>query len=687
MNTAAISHPGGHRWLVRIVALLILAAAALTVQARPAAADICKDAPAPIEPKSGLPGLLTSRPKDIPDQAPDPFADTSVPIGDVYGYNWQWSNYDLGCGNDFLRDPVAVTNTKSGNVVLSFVGMVPAGVASLEQMARTSSLAWLTTVITGIADKLRTPVLAVWLPLALLGVGVIIGVRARRASYSDTLRTLIIITGAISLAVFALAYPTIASRTADKAVVAVADAAGSQFPHSSSDAINRESAYRTWLAGNFGDPDSQVAKDLGPRLMAATHYSWSDIKRIQADPDAKDDIDDAKADEFKKIANELEDRNEGAYDTFTGRGERTGPALFGMVLALCMSFFVIVSMIMVLVARLMMQGLALAAPLAAVIGILPTHTFALARVWDLFTAALLAVAKFVIAGGVMTMVLAAIETNDDLAGAPKLFWIVVATVVGIVLTHPVRSFKTIVPGMDPNRSYIRTIISGVASYLGARAGAEDGQHDDGEDESSTQTKKTTTARPSPDARESLPALPAPQWQSADQTSSVRVIQTEPTQPPTTATAPEENRVWPGVVTAPRAAELPAASARISAVPEPALAITAGTTSTTENDRQADTSSESGSGGSSGTEADHGSSTVTPDVDRPRSNVPAENGSEVVYPTGIIVADDESPLYRRSESDDGRSRETYVPMGDLELAQDGSEHDHVTYHSGAGHATP
>ncbi|QDP95004.1 hypothetical protein FOE78_02915 [Microlunatus elymi] len=540
-------------------------------------------------------------------------------------------------------------------------------------------------MITGIADKLRTPVLAVWLPLALLGVGVIIGVRAKRASYSDTLRTLMIVTGAISLAVFALAYPTIASRTADKAVVTVADAAGSQFPHSSSDAINRESAYRTWLAGNFGDPDSQVAKDLGPRLMASTHYSWSDIKRIQADPDAKDDIDDAKADEFKKIANELEDRDEAAYETFTGRGERTGPALFGMVLALCMSFFVIVSMIMVLVARLMMQGLALAAPLAAVVGILPTHTFALARVWDLFTAALLAVAKFVIAGGVMTMVLAAIETNDDLGGAPKLFWIVVATIVGIVLTHPVRSFKTIVPGMDPNRSYIRTLVSGIASYLGARAGAEDGQHDDGEDGCSTQTKKTTTVRPSPDAQESLPALPAPQWQSADQTASIRVVQSEPTQ--RSQPNGSQDPVWPGVVAGPRAGELPAAPSRPTATRMPVLAIAAGSSPATDHTEVVNTTSPQEEPESARSDSASDVGTTEAFGDRPRPGTPEGDGQQVVYPTGVLVADDEAPLYRRSESDDGRSRETYIPMGDLELAQDGSEHEHVTYHSGAGHATP
>jgi hypothetical protein len=486
--------------------------------------------------------------------------------------------------------------------------------------------------------------------------------------------------------VFALTFPAMASKTADRAVGAVAGAAGAQFPTSSSDAINRESAYRTWLAGNFGNPDSQVAKDLGPRLMKATHYSWSDMKRIQADPDARDEIDDAKADEFKSVANDLEDRNEAAYDVFTGRGERTGPALFGMVLALTMSLFVIVSLVMILVARLMMQGLALAAPLVAVVGILPTHTSALARLWDLFTAALLAVAKFVIAGGVMTMVLSAIDTNDNLGAGAKLFWIVVATVVGIVLTHPARSFKTIVPGLDPNRSYVRTVVSGVASYFGARAGAEDAHKDD--DEPTPATPKTTTVRPSADAQESLPALPPPDWRQAEQPSSVRIVQGEPVRNPTRQQPWEQTQAWPGVVAASRVAELPAAPARIAAAPAPTLAIAAGTAPDTNHTDPADNATQQEPGtADSQSDPDMGSNATG--SDRPRPGTPEGDRPGVVYPTGVIVADEDGPLYRRSDPDPARSRETYIPMGDLELAQDGTEHERVTYHStstGKGHAS-
>ena len=107
------------RWR-RLVTLLVMAVAlgAGVVVASPASAmawDMCKDAPPPVRPDYGTAGLTTG-PRDlskVPDVAPNPFADKTIPISEVYGYAYRWTNYDLGCGNDFVRDPVAVTTTTS----------------------------------------------------------------------------------------------------------------------------------------------------------------------------------------------------------------------------------------------------------------------------------------------------------------------------------------------------------------------------------------------------------------------------------------------------------------------------------------------------------------------------------------------------------------------------------------------
>ena len=62
--------------------------------------------------------------------------------------------------------------------------------------------------------------------------------------------------------------------------------------------------------------------------------------------------------------------------------------------------------------------------------------------------------------------------------------------------------------------------------------------------------------------------------------------------------------------------------------------------------------------------------------RPRPTRPAESGTEVVYPTGIIVAAEENPLYQRTTGTE--TADVYLPLSDPEIAADGTEHAIVTY---------
>jgi hypothetical protein len=430
-------------------------------------------------------------------------------------------------------------------------------------------------------------------------------------------------------------------------------------------------------------------------LMSATHYTWSDMKRISAEPTAKKGIDAAKAAEFKAVAKELETRDPAGYETFTGRGERTAPALLGVLVVLCMGLFIGLAMLMVLIGRVMMQGLALAAPLAAVLGVLPTHTPVLSRLWDLFTAAIVAVGKFVIAGGVMALVLAAIQANDDVGAGAKLFWVIVATVVGLVLTRPIRSFKTIVPGLDPNQSYLRTAMSGVASYVGTRVGTEDGA---AEGVRSSFTPAETAGQPtaavtgvSPDARDSLEPLPQPAWASSPgadpvwtQTSTAIAGSTIPG--PTAGVGSSDwnrGQSWPGVVAGgPARAQLTAApvplrpapgeaggNVRSDGIPVPAL--------TSGQDTVVDAPVVGPSPAATGSFP-----AGRPDwAQRSRPGAPAVGGTEVVFPTGVIVAAEEHPLYQRSTTAGHEPSELYLTMPEAELAPDGSEHEMVAYRRG------
>ena len=115
--------------------MLGLLLAGLLGPAAPAAADpldeICKEVPAPVRPDFQVAGLVMDKPDlaEVPDAAPDPFKDPTVPISDVYGWAWRYTNYDLGCGADFVRDPSAVASTSLANVAM-------AGLATMNSAGR-----------------------------------------------------------------------------------------------------------------------------------------------------------------------------------------------------------------------------------------------------------------------------------------------------------------------------------------------------------------------------------------------------------------------------------------------------------------------------------------------------------------------------------------------------------------------
>jgi len=69
------------------------------------------------------------------------------------------------------------------------------------------------------------------------------------------------------------------------------------------------------------------------------------------------------------------------------------------------------------------------------------------------------------------------------------------------------------------------------------------------------------------------------------------------------------------------------------------------------------------------------------VSHPRPPSTSESNAQVIYPTGVIVADADGPLYR--STGDTQTSETYIPMTDPDLAEDGTEHELVRYHSSAG----
>ena len=295
----------------------------------------------------------------------------------------------------------------------------------------------------------------------------------------------------------------------DDGATAVAEAAQAGFNPRASDLITRESLYQTWLVGNFGSADSPTAVEYGPRLMSALTYTWSDVKRMNADPNAQQAIDKAKAAEFKKIATEVEKKDPAAYQSFTGKTDtRTAGTILGGVWVLIMGFFVVLASLITVVARLIMIALVVAAPVVVVVGVVKYAV--LQRMWDLFTAALVNIVKFTIAAGAMTLILGAIHSAPVGMGW-RLLFAIVATVIAIMITKPVASFKSMA-GLDPNRSYLSALLRRTGgTTLGTVAGRKvtDQFDDAGRGTPAGAPGETTTTYRAQPVEPSMPSLPPP----------------------------------------------------------------------------------------------------------------------------------------------------------------------------------
>lgn len=670
-----MNNPGRQAWRRLLIALgvvlLLVGSAASQAYADGLTDTLCKEVPKPKPPNWGTPGML-SPPKDlstVPDQAPDPFAaGSTLRISDVYGWSAHYDVYDLGCGNSFLSDPAAVVNTNLANGTIEFEQTNLALLSGAEEIVRSDQLtAWLGDTLETIARGISPIVWGSdgrpgWLGLALIAVGLIVVWSVRKLAYSDAARVLGVIVVAIALTAFALLMPAAMNRQLDQAVSSVAQMASSTGVGnaSPSDLINRESTYRTWLANNFGDATTPLAKTQGPKLWAATHYSYSDMKAIAANADARAKIDELKATKFREVADEVKKTDPAAYERFTGRADRNGSAVLGSLTSGLMSLFQWISLVMLGIARLMMPALVVASPFLALAGVLQVtrgHT-ALMSLWDMFTASIVAVAKFGVASAVATLVMTAIYRSDTLHPAWKAFLMIVLTVIGIMITKPIRTFKTMVPGMDPNKALLGGLNLGnlagllgtfVATKAGVSAGIGDAGGDGDEAPSDAPSRDDANPKSLPFVHHDTPALPPPVFDQeqapATNYSAHQVV------PEAAATPPEP--AWRGVVGSQVHAELPVGSRGALPPGKGAdVGTDAGAAAAAGGPRPIEPSGTGGGGG------------VLPLLEASENEVPT------ITPTGVYV--------------DGADGGEYIKLEDPQLDADGIEHtemnDAVVYHS-------
>lgn len=398
-------------------------------------------------------GIQPPAPANPPTDPQAPFTDPRVPIADVYGYNWS-----KGCQPGFLKNPIAATSNSYAGDVFDMNSRWLSLLGSLEKLAHATGIDWATDMVVRVAEGVRPIIFggttgtgivvgAGLLMLAFLASALIIWFRARKMTAADTATTAAVAMVALAVATLAAFAPAAVSTGVDSVAKQAGAIAGSSFNSSLVDGAHRQAQYRPWLGSMFGDPDSAAAKKWGPQLKEATTYTWDEWAQVEAGNGK--DINDRKKDLFEEVLNDVEANHPEAAKYLKGEETRSGWSQTAVFMTALMGVFALLSFLIVTMARILLQVLVLAAPFAAIAGILPKGGVVMMRMAGQAGAYIWAIFKFTLAAAIMGLVLGGLSTIHPNWGP---VWMIIATVVGLVFLKPFRAFKNLSPTAPVNKS-------------------------------------------------------------------------------------------------------------------------------------------------------------------------------------------------------------------------------------------
>lgn len=400
------------RWSVMLVVLgallttlAIATPASASSSVMPAAPGDCKEAPKPQSPM-GNP-LAPGRPYNASDG--DPFAKGSkTTIAQAYGNGYGWTTYDNGCkpGSDWLPK----MGTGLANMGLEF----PSTWVAWGRALHTSVIIpdnWIGKIDPAMESATKSIAEGFWypyLPVAGMLVAVLLLVRSNAGAAAKVVTGFAWALLIMVITTWLVSYPTESTKLVDDAVVGATTSIATSFvpekdrPDDSLSAedekriengedpdkigrgddavaalnaldkqwgeIDRETNYRSWLAGTFGDPDSKTAKKYGPRVFKASHFTWNEYRDYSDDPEGKGKkIVERKADEFEKAADEVKDSDPIAYEYLTGNRymERMGIGATNGIIVLITTAFLVLSIFGVAAAFVVARLIAPFGPAAA----------------------------------------------------------------------------------------------------------------------------------------------------------------------------------------------------------------------------------------------------------------------------------------------------------------------------------
>lgn len=469
----------------------------------------CKAAPDPDFPGTGISGWIDPGPVTAP--PPRSLANSDGYIYEQYGFaGLRWDTYDLGCGGS-LRDTEAASDTAMANFTFMWSKAWTALTIKLHDYAVGDAIPdSVRPVLENATRAVRHAIFNPWAAVSLLIVacGVILQARKRdaagavtRVGWSLLVVTLVSLVGG---------YPAFAASLADDAVSSTVGAVrqalatgerspgpvgpgpavtppGAPTPGPDAFRTDREPAdsattatgnllvksvlYRSWLRGQFGDPESVVAQRYGMQVLDAQAMTYREARQAPAE---RRKTAAEKAKKFEAIAAKIQAEDSTAYAHFKGqKKDRLGIAFSSMYMSFSANAYSMVADFIIAMSRILLPFIVILFPAIAVIGLHWTKRNLVTGSLNAAMAGAVNVPLFAAAGGVHGLVVA--ETIGRGTG-PEWLSATIALVSGLVLwrlTAPMRRLASMASpggGMWTDATSRPKILGrALGAYAGGRA--------------------------------------------------------------------------------------------------------------------------------------------------------------------------------------------------------------------------
>lgn len=462
---------------LRLVLLVIVLGVVLGPVPAARAAWCDGDAPLPATPLTG--GGFTTTPPQT--STGDPFVEGGPPLASVYGWHYQMVTYDTGCtpGSSIMPN----TGTEIANGISQGQGLAASIGHGL--MSAVVSPTWLEPIDSAVAQGVSDVRASTWAPylgLSVLVVAVLMLWATRVGRLDGTVTAGVWALIVLGVVTYLGSYPLHATSMVDDAVKGTVTAVASSFggseeagPQEAVDAqwddLQRNTAYRTWLEGSLGSATGTAAANYGPALFRSTHLTWAEAQVLDADPDAGQEIIEAKGEDFKELAEQIEDEDPYAYSYLQGEqwGSRISTALTGLVAGLLAMAFLVVAPIGIFVAFVVIRVAVMFSPAAGVIFMIEKFRVTALGVMNRIGKYVVMGPLWLIAGLIVLRLNSAVVSTGGISMLMKIVLCFVISLVAWLLLKPVSGIPGVQTANRGMHRVLRTVATGWAASKVARA--------------------------------------------------------------------------------------------------------------------------------------------------------------------------------------------------------------------------